>query len=88
MTPRASLTPFAPASRAGNGAVLTDIESSDGSVHYAYDPTGQLTAATYSGGVLPDESYTWDANGNPTGSGYVVGADNRLLVRWHVHLCV
>ena len=29
--------------------------------------------------VLPNESYAYDANGNPTGSGHVVGADNRLI---------
>jgi RHS repeat-associated protein len=26
-----------------------------------------------------NESYSWDANGNPTGSGYVIGPDNELL---------
>ena len=29
--------------------------------------------------MLPKESYTCDANGNPTGSGHVVGAGNRLI---------
>jgi len=59
--------------------LLTDMLSSDGSVHYTYDSTGQLIGATYTGGKLPNESYQWDANGNPAGSGYLVGLDNRLL---------
>ena len=50
-----------------------------GTVHYSYDPLGQLTGATYSASSIPNESYAWDSNGNPTGSGYVIGDDNRLL---------
>ena len=65
--------------------LLTAVTSVDGTVNYSYDPTGQLTGATYSAAngsasaVLPNESYAYDANGNPTGSGHVVGADNRLI---------
>ena len=39
---------------------------------------GELTSASYTGGQ-PSESYSWDANGNPSGSGYVIGPDNELL---------
>ena len=58
--------------------LLTAVTSVDGTVNYSYDPTGQLTGATYSAAngsasaVLPNESYAYDANGNPTGSGHVV----------------
>ena len=48
-------------------------------VAYSYDDADQLTAADYSGGVLADEAYAYDANGNRAGSGYVVGANNRLF---------
>jgi RHS repeat-associated protein len=63
-------------------SLLTSCTSNDGVANYSYDPTGQLTGAQYSGGVLPDEAYSYDANGNrvtANGSGYVTGADNRLL---------
>ena len=66
--------------------VLTSCTSAEGSATYSYDPTGQLIAAHYSlpplvqgPAVQPDESYSYDANGNRTNPGYVVGADNRLL---------
>jgi len=58
--------------------LLTSCTSVDGTVTYNYDSTGQLIGASYTGGQ-PDECYTWDANGNPTGSGYVIGPGNRLL---------
>ena len=65
-------------------SLLTAVESVDGTASYTYDATGQLTGANYLGangsaGAQADESYQWDANGNPTGSGCVVGTDNRLL---------
>jgi RHS repeat-associated protein len=44
---------------------------------FTYDPTGQLVQATHPG--QPEESFTYDANGNPTGSGVVVGRNNQLL---------
>lgn len=60
--------------------------SADGVTRYTYDPTGQLVAAQYSAcatgsasAVLPDETYTYDANGNRTMPGYVIGEGNRLL---------
>ncbi len=57
-----------------NLAMLTSMTSSDGTATYCYDPTGQLIGATYTGS-LPDESYTYDANGCV----YATGADNELL---------
>jgi RHS repeat-associated protein len=44
---------------------------------YAHDLAGQLTSATSTS--QPGESYTYDANGNRTGGGYVVGPDNQVL---------
>ena len=61
---------------------LVSCTSLDGTVTYSYDPTGQLTGADYSDESTPDESYTYDANGNRvTTNGYVytTGPDNRLL---------
>jgi RHS repeat-associated protein len=58
--------------------LLTSCTSTDGTATYSYDPAGQLTGATYTGGQA-DEAYSYDANGNRTNAGYVTGADNRLL---------
>ncbi len=67
-------------------ALLTSCTSADGTATYAYDPTGQLIAATYSNPQSlipnPSESYSYDANGNrvtANGDSYVTGADNQLL---------
>ncbi len=57
---------------------LISATSTDGTVAYAYDSTGQLLGADYSGSQ-PDESYTYDANGNRTNTGYVIGDGNRLV---------
>ncbi|WP_414529508.1 Ig-like domain-containing protein [Nodularia chucula] len=45
--------------------------------NYTYDLTNQLTNADRS--LLPDENYTYDANGNPMGSSFIVGANNQIL---------
>ena len=71
---------------------LTGVTSNDGTVTYTYDPTGQLTAATYSSSNSqspipnPSESYVYDLNGNrvsvasgSSSSTYVIGAGNRLI---------
>ncbi len=58
---------------------LTDSTSPDGAAHCTYDSDGQLTAATYSGGSQPNESYSYDSNGNRTNSGDVTGANNEIL---------
>jgi RHS repeat-associated protein len=57
---------------------LTRIVDVDGTVDFAYDATGQLTSATYTDPNNPDRTYTWDANGNPTGAGFAIDPGNRL----------
>ena len=53
------------------------VNSIDGTADYTSDNTAQLTGADYD--YQTDESYTYDANGNRTISGYVTGDDNQLL---------
>jgi RHS repeat-associated protein len=55
---------------------ITGITSADGTVAYTYDKTSQLTGADYS--YQTDETFTWDANGNPSGGSNTVGTNNRL----------
>ena len=55
--------------------LLATVTSADGTTSYSYDALGELTSA--SGAV--NESYTWDANGNPSGSGYSIGPENEIL---------
>jgi RHS repeat-associated protein len=45
--------------------------------NYTYDRANQLTNAERS--LLPDENYTYDANGNPKGNSFVVGVNNQIL---------
>jgi YD repeat-containing protein len=56
---------------------VTQQTSSDGTDNYTYDPASQLTAATHS--YQANESYSYDANGNRTNTGYQTGTNNRLL---------
>ena len=52
-------------------------ESHHGQLHgYSYDLAGQLISAEHTG--QSDEAYVYDANGNRTGSGYVVGPNNQI----------
>ena len=56
----------------------------DGTTSYTYDDRNQLTAADHTAPTNPDETYTYDANGNRIsssihGDGYVTGDGNRLL---------
>jgi RHS repeat-associated protein len=44
---------------------------------YGYDLTGQLTSAGFSAGQL-NENYSYDANGNRIGGGYVVAPNNQI----------
>ena len=46
--------------------------------NYTYDPTGQLLSAVYSNGQAAEQC-SYDANGNCTGKGYVIGKGNELL---------
>ena len=43
---------------------------------YSYTNNNQLTGVTHSNGSFSSESFTWDNNGNETGSGYTTGTDN------------
>jgi RHS repeat-associated protein len=55
---------------------ITQFTSADGTTDYEYDKTDQLTAADHD--YQTDESYSYDANGNRTNTGYTTGDDNRL----------
>jgi RHS repeat-associated protein len=51
----------------------------DGTATYDYDHDSQVTSATYTGTNQPaNESYTFDANGNRTNTGYTTGTNNQL----------
>jgi RHS repeat-associated protein len=56
---------------------ITGMSNNDGTAAYSYDATDQLTGVDYS--YQPDESFSYDANGNRTNPGYVTGKNNRLL---------
>ena len=63
---------------------ITKITDVDGATDYTYDNRAQLTGANHSNANNPDETYTYDANGNRItssihGNGYVTGKGNRLL---------
>ena len=53
---------------------ITQVNSVDGTDNYGLDNADELTSAS-----LTSESYTYDANGNRIGDGYVTGAGNRML---------
>jgi RHS repeat-associated protein len=55
---------------------VTQFTSQDGTSDYTYDDTDQLTGADHS--YQTDESYSYDANGNRTMTGYQTGTNNRL----------
>jgi RHS repeat-associated protein len=57
---------------------ITRVTNKDGTSTNTYDDTDQLTGVNYNGSQ-PNETYTYDANGNRTNPGYVTGANNRLL---------
>ena len=61
---------------AGRMTEMTVTGSPGETVQYSYDTTDQLTAADRAG-TLDDESYTYDAGGNRTGTGVTTGSDNR-----------
>ena len=65
-------------------SLITQITDIDGVTDYTYDSRDQLIGADHSDDNNPDESYTYDANGNRIsssihGEGYVTGDGNRLL---------
>ena len=56
---------------------ITVSSSSDGTVSYTHDLVDQLTGVDNQ--TLADESFSYDATGNRTGTGTTVAAGNRLL---------
>jgi len=63
--------------------LVTSFTSSvDGTADYSYDPTNQLTAATYTGTNQPaNESYSFDSTGNGTNTGYTTGTSSPATAR-------
>ncbi|MEJ7590684.1 MAG: hypothetical protein WKF77_03990 [Planctomycetaceae bacterium] len=60
--------------------IQTFTSSRDGLITYGYDAQNQLQSAdAAAGAAVPDENFTYDANGNRTVSGYVTGLHNLLL---------
>ncbi|MFO0903211.1 MAG: RHS repeat-associated core domain-containing protein [Pirellulales bacterium] len=59
------------------GGRIVEMTSVDGTSTYSYDATSQLTGADHD--YQSDESYSYDANGNRTMSGYDTGDNNQLL---------
>jgi RHS repeat-associated protein len=57
-----------------NTSRLTSETNAEGSVTYSYDNTDQLTGVS----GARAETYTYDANGNRTMTGYSTGSGNRL----------
>jgi RHS repeat-associated protein len=55
---------------------ISSTSNPDGSTSYTYDNGGQLTGATHS--YQSNETYSYDANGNRTMTGYTTGTNNRL----------
>ena len=59
-----------------NMSRITQMVSDDGTSDYTYDSASQLTAADHD--YQTDESYSYDANGNRTMTGYSTGTNNQL----------
>ncbi|MBC8351077.1 MAG: hypothetical protein H8E66_03770 [Planctomycetes bacterium] len=55
---------------------VTQFIGADGTTDYTYDKTSQLTDAGHT--FQSDETYTYDANGNRTMTGYTTGDNNQL----------
>lgn len=55
------------------------MSQNEGPTAYTYDAVGKLLTVASSDPNRAAESYLWDAIGNPSGAGYVVGPYNRLL---------
>ncbi len=53
-----------------------DSGSDSDTLTYSYTNNNQLTGVSHSNGSFSNESFTWDSNGNETGSGYTTGTDN------------
>ncbi|MBX9716763.1 MAG: hypothetical protein K2X42_09230, partial [Burkholderiaceae bacterium] len=64
-----------------DGGRLRGMTSPDGPNAYTYDDRNQLTGADYSNtsGNPADQTFGWDANGNPLRAGVTLGTGNRVL---------
>jgi YD repeat-containing protein len=50
--------------------------ASSDTLTYSYTNNNQLTGVSHTNGSFANESFTWDANGNETGTGYTTTTDN------------
>ena len=50
--------------------------ASSDTLTYTYTNNNQLTGVSHTNGSFSNESFTWDSNGNETGTGYTTGTDN------------
>ena len=51
---------------------ITSATSVGGTVTYACDGNDQLTEAEHTNPALTDETFAWEGNGNPSGTGITV----------------
>ncbi|MBC2711714.1 MAG: PKD domain-containing protein [Desulfosarcina sp.] len=58
------------------GLLLSEVHHGQ-MYNYSYDAAGQLTGSIRS--VFGNENFSYDDNGNRNGTGYVVGASNRIM---------
>jgi RHS repeat-associated protein len=58
------------------GLLLSETYNGQSS-NFGYDPTNQLTSATYS--AYPNENFAYDPTGNRNSAGYVPGPNNQIL---------
>jgi RHS repeat-associated protein len=56
---------------------ITGETNTSGTATYTYYDNDQIKSASYS--YASAESFSWDENGNPTGTGIVIGAGDRLM---------
>ena len=50
--------------------------ASSDTLTYTYTNNNQLTGVSHTNGSFSNESFTWDSNGNETGTGFATGTDN------------
>ncbi|MEJ7590407.1 MAG: Ig-like domain-containing protein, partial [Planctomycetaceae bacterium] len=55
---------------------ITNFTNTDGYSNFTYDTNDQVTVVDHS--YQTDETYTYDANGNRTNTGYTTGTNNRV----------
>ena len=64
------------AGRVTEEARTWDSGSSTDTLTYGYTNNNQLTSVTHTNGSFANESFSWDANGNQTGTGYTTTTGN------------